>query len=77
MRVLFQAGLLTKIMKDELAALMGSEHSEISLAGSPTVILIAGLQGYGVAIGLESMQTAYGNIVIEPGIFFKKVNLSL
>ena len=39
--------LLTKIMKDELAALMGSEHSEISLAGSPTVILIAGLQGSG------------------------------
>ena len=39
--------LLTKIMKDELAALMGSEHSEISLLGSPTVILIAGLQGSG------------------------------
>ena len=29
------------------------------------------LQGYGVSIGLESMQTAYGNIVIEPGLFFK------
>jgi signal recognition particle subunit SRP54 len=39
--------LLTKIMKDELAALMGSKHSEISLLGSPTVILIAGLQGSG------------------------------
>ncbi|MEC7863667.1 MAG: signal recognition particle protein [Bacteroidota bacterium] len=39
--------LLTKIMQDELAALMGSEHSEISLSGSPTVILIAGLQGSG------------------------------
>ncbi len=39
--------LLTKIMKDELAKLMGSEHSEISLLGSPTVILIAGLQGSG------------------------------
>ena len=34
-------------------------------------VLIAGLQGYGVAIGLESMQTAYGNIVIDPGLFFK------
>jgi preprotein translocase subunit SecY len=34
-------------------------------------VLIAGLQGYGVAIGLESMQTAYGNIVINPGLFFK------
>ena len=34
-------------------------------------VLIAALQGYGVSIGLESMQTAYGNIVIEPGLFFK------
>ena len=39
--------LLTKIMQDELAALMGSEHSEINLSGSPTVILISGLQGSG------------------------------
>ena len=39
--------LLTKIMKDELALLMGSDYSEISLSGSPTVILIAGLQGSG------------------------------
>ena len=34
-------------------------------------VLISALQGYGVAVGLESMQTAYGNIVIDPGIFFK------
>ena len=39
--------LLTKIMQDELAELMGSEQSEINLKGSPTVILIAGLQGSG------------------------------
>ena len=39
--------LLIKIMKDELAELMGSEHSEISLEGTPSVILIAGLQGSG------------------------------
>jgi signal recognition particle subunit SRP54 len=39
--------LLTKIMKDELANLMGSTHSEISLNGNPSVILIAGLQGSG------------------------------
>ena len=39
--------LLTKIMKDELSALMGSEHSDISFLGSPTIILIAGLQGSG------------------------------
>lgn len=39
--------LLTKIMKDELAALMGSEQSEISLDGTPNVILVAGLQGSG------------------------------
>jgi len=39
--------LLTKIMKDELAKLMGSEKSDISLEGSPAVILVAGLQGSG------------------------------
>ena len=39
--------LLTKIMRDELAELMGSSKSEINLEGNPTVILIAGLQGSG------------------------------
>ena len=39
-------------------------------------VLIAALQGYGVSIGLESMQTAYGNIVFDPGIFFRFTNLS-
>ena len=39
--------LLTKIMKDELALLMGSESSEISLSTNPTIILVAGLQGSG------------------------------
>ncbi len=34
-------------------------------------VVIAGLQGYGVSIGLESMTTQYGNIVIEPGLFFR------
>ena len=34
-------------------------------------VLISALQGYGVAVGLESMQTTTGNIVIEPGLFFK------
>ena len=39
--------LLTKIMKDELAQLMGSEQSDIDLTGSPSIILISGLQGSG------------------------------
>ena len=39
--------LLTKIMKDELALLMGSEHSEINLKEKLSVILVAGLQGSG------------------------------
>ena len=39
--------LLTKIMKDELALLMGSEHSEINLKDKLSVILVAGLQGSG------------------------------
>jgi len=39
--------LLTKIVHDELAELMGGENVGLSLAGNPTIILIAGLQGSG------------------------------
>ena len=39
--------LLTKIMKDELSELMGSEKSDINIKSSLTVILISGLQGSG------------------------------
>ena len=39
--------LLIKIVRDEMAALMGSQASDINLQGSPAVILIAGLQGSG------------------------------
>ena len=37
--------LLTKIMNDELAALMGGTATELNLTASPTIILIAGLNG--------------------------------
>ncbi len=39
--------LMTKIVKDELALLMGGTEAELELKGNPTVILIAGLQGSG------------------------------
>lgn len=39
--------LMVKIVKDELAGLMGGEASELDLQGNPAVILIAGLQGSG------------------------------
>jgi signal recognition particle subunit SRP54 len=39
--------LLTKITNDELTRLMGGESEDISLEGSPSIILIAGLQGSG------------------------------
>ena len=39
--------LMVKIVHDELAELMGGEHTEINLKGSPAVVLIAGLQGSG------------------------------
>ncbi|MBP3550527.1 MAG: signal recognition particle protein, partial [Alistipes sp.] len=39
--------MMTKIVRDELAALMGGEATDIKLEGSPAVILIAGLQGSG------------------------------
>src|SRR6476469_311339 len=39
--------LMVKIVKDELAELMGGREEELDLTGKPTVILIAGLQGSG------------------------------
>lgn len=39
--------LMVKIVHDELAALMGGEHTEVNLKGSPAVILMSGLQGSG------------------------------
>jgi signal recognition particle subunit SRP54 len=39
--------LMTKIVKDELAELMGGTESEFNITGNPAVILIAGLQGSG------------------------------
>jgi signal recognition particle subunit SRP54 len=39
--------LMTKIVKDELAELMGGEEAGFNAKGSPAVILIAGLQGSG------------------------------
>ncbi len=39
--------LMVKIVKDELAELMGGQEAEFTLTGNPLVILIAGLQGSG------------------------------
>ena len=39
--------LMVKIVKDELAELMGGSESELDISGNPTIILIAGLQGSG------------------------------
>jgi signal recognition particle subunit SRP54 len=39
--------MMVKIVHDELAQLMGGEHVDIDLSGSPAIVLIAGLQGSG------------------------------
>lgn len=39
--------LLVKIVHDELALLMGGQHTDINLKGNPAIILMAGLQGSG------------------------------
>jgi signal recognition particle subunit SRP54 len=39
--------LLTKLMNDELATLMGGTTAELTLTSNPTIILIAGLNGAG------------------------------
>ena len=39
--------LLTKIVNEELAELMGGSNQEINVKGDPAVVLISGLQGSG------------------------------
>jgi len=39
--------LMVKITKDELANLMGGEHTDINVQGNPAITLMAGLQGSG------------------------------
>ena len=39
--------MIVKIVHDELAALMGSESSDINIKGQPAVVLVAGLNGSG------------------------------
>ena len=39
--------MIVKIVHDELAALMGSESSDVNLKGSPAIVLVAGLNGSG------------------------------
>lgn len=39
--------LMVKIVHDEMVSLMGSEHVELNLKSSPSIILMAGLQGSG------------------------------
>ncbi|MBR5735669.1 MAG: signal recognition particle protein [Bacteroidales bacterium] len=39
--------MIVKIVHDELAELMGSEHSEINIKGHPGIVLVSGLQGSG------------------------------
>jgi signal recognition particle subunit SRP54 len=39
--------MMVKIVRDEMAELMGGQAEDLNLTGSPTVILMAGLQGSG------------------------------
>ena len=53
--------LFTKIMHDELAALMGGETKEIKLVGNPTIILMSGLQGSGKTTFSGKLANFYKN----------------
>ena len=46
-RIVKPQQMMVKIVHDELADFMGSEHAEIHLKGSPAVVLVAGLNGSG------------------------------
>ena len=39
--------MMVKIVHDELAELMGSEHTEVNVKGNPGIVLVAGLNGSG------------------------------
>ena len=39
--------MMVKIVHDELAELMGSEHTELNVKGNPGIVLVAGLNGSG------------------------------
>jgi signal recognition particle subunit SRP54 len=39
--------LMVKIIHDELVKLMGSEHAELNIKSSPSIVLMSGLQGSG------------------------------
>ena len=54
--------MMTKIVRDELAQLMGGTATDIRLEGTPAVILIAGLQGSG--------KTTFSGIVDRKGLQF-------
>ena len=59
--------LLTKITNDELTVLMGERLEDISISGSPSVILISGLQGSGKTTfsgKLANMLKKQGNTVM-------------
>lgn len=53
--------LLTKIVNDELAALMGGKVAEINLTGNPAVILMSGLQGSGKTTFTGKLGNFYKN----------------
>ena len=56
--------MITKIVRDELAQLMGGTATDIKLEGTPAVILIAGLQGSGKTT--FSGKLAATSIVLRP-----------
>lgn len=58
--------LFTKIVHEELTALMGSEKADVHLAGNPAIVLMAGLQGSGKT-------TCSGKLAA----YFKKQNKSV
>jgi preprotein translocase subunit SecY len=38
-------------------------------------VILAMFQGYGIAVGIESIQTSHGGLVTAPGMFFRVISL--
>ncbi len=69
--IVFQ--LLTMISKDLEAIKKDGEagRKKINFYTRIATIFLSIIQGYGLAVGLEAMQAEYGQIVQDPGFFFR------
>ncbi len=69
---------LMTVISNEMAALKKEGESgrkKISQYTRYLTVILALVQGYGIAVGIEKMTSSYGSVVIFPGYFFRIVTM--